>query len=72
MSKTFNCLFDAFSFASPVVRHPLAKKVALTTYQVLKKLTPILAVALLEVAFLLVEKSAECAGSFAMIMMEDI
>lgn len=47
------------------------KKVALTTYRVLKKLTPILVVALLEVAFLVVEKSAECAGTFTMVMVEE-
>lgn len=47
------------------------KKVALTTYRVLKKLTPILVVALLEVAFLVVEKSAERAGAFTMVMVEE-
>lgn len=71
MSKIYNCLSDAFSFASRVIRHLLAKNVALATYRVFKKLTSILAVALLEVVFLLIEKSAECADSFAMIMVED-
>lgn len=71
MSKTFNCFYGTFSFASRVVRHPLTRKVALTIYRVLKKFTPILAVALLEVAFLLVEKSTECVGSFVIIMVEE-
>jgi hypothetical protein len=62
MFKIYNCFSGAFSFSSRVTRHPLSKKAVLATYRVLKKLTPILAVALLEVTFLLVEKSAECAG----------
>ncbi|CAO3675253.1 hypothetical protein G6F70_004334 [Rhizopus microsporus] len=72
MFKIYNCLSNAFSLASRVIRHPLTKKVALTSYRVLKKLTPILAVALLEVAFLVVEKSAECTGAFVMIVMKEM
>lgn len=71
MSKIYNCLSDVFSFASRIVRHPLTKKVTLTTYRVLKKLILIFAVALLEVAFLIVEKSAECAGTFVMVVLEE-
>lgn len=70
MFKIYNCFSGAFSFASRVIRHPLSKKATLTTYRVLKKIAPILAVAFLEVTFLLVEKSAECANLFVMIMME--
>ena len=70
MFEIYNCFSGAFSFASRIVRHPLSKKAFLTTYRALKKLTPILADALFEVIFLLVEKSAECANLFVMIMME--